>query len=268
MPLRLVLLLSLLLALPVWAFGPHGHQAVAELAAQQLDPVARREVERLLGDRASQAMREASTWADEIRNEPEWRHTGPWHYLNFSRSQGCHYVAKRACREGRCVVGAIEQQVAVLGNRKAQRQARIEALRFVIHFVADVHQPLHAGYADDRGGNDAQVRFGREGMNLHGFWDQDLIRASRGGALRLNEHVRDLRAIALPTGSQVDYESGVVPTWAEASCRIVRSDGFYPAGGAIDARYVARFGPVLDLQIRLAGDRLASLLNHTLGSTP
>lgn len=263
MTIRYALLALLAVASPLAAWGPHGHQVVAEVAARELTPAARAEVEALLGDRASHAMREASTWADEIRGEAQWRHTGSWHYLNFDRGD-CHYVARKACRNGDCVVGAIEREAAVLADRRAGSERRAQALRFVIHFVGDVHQPLHAGYRDDRGGNDFQVRNRHDGDNLHGFWDQDLLRAARG-ELKVMAHARDLQQQPGPEADR-HWEPRAPAAWAEASCDIVQSDGFYPARGRITPEYIARFAPVADAQLRAAGHRLGALLNTLLGA--
>lgn len=258
-------LASVLLAGSVHAWGPHGHQVVAEIAARELDPGARAEVERLLGDRASNAMREASTWADEIRGEAPWRHTGPWHYLNFERGD-CSYHARENCKDGNCVVGAIERQVKILTDRKASPDQRTNALRFVIHFVGDVHQPLHAGFSNDRGGNDFQIRNRREGDNLHGFWDQDLIRAARG-KLEVMAHVGDLLQQDGPDG-EFGWQRRAAGSWAEQSCRIVQQPDFYPPRGRIDDDYIRRHAPTADTQLEFAGHRLARLLNSVLATTP
>ena len=244
------------------AWGPHGHQVVAEIAARELSPAARAEVERLLGDRASNAMREASTWPDEIRGEERWRHTGSWHYLNFERGD-CSYSAKQNCRGGNCVVGAIEREARILADRKASKAKRANALRFVIHFVGDVHQPLHAGFGHDRGGNDVQIRYGREGGNLHGFWDQDIIRAYRQ-EFAVMPHADDLLAAAGPEGDWHWRQTAPV-AWAEASCAIVQRPDFYPERGRIGPDYVQRFAPLVDEQLEAAGHRLAETLNQILG---
>ncbi len=262
---RLFLAVGLLLAGTASAWGPHGHQVVAEVAARELNPTARAEVERLLGDRASNAMRQASTWADEIRGEERWRHTGSWHYLNFERGD-CSYSAKQNCRGGNCVVGAIEREARILSDRKASKTQRANALRFVIHFVGDVHQPLHAGLGHDRGGNDVQVRFGRDGGNLHGFWDQDIIRAYRG-KLAVMPHADELLAREGPEG-EWRWRLSAPVAWAEASCAIVQQPDFYPARGQIDDVYIRRFAPVVDDQLEAGGHRLAAVLNQILGAAP
>ena len=111
-----------------------------------------------------------STCADDNRTPV----TAPWHYVNLPRDGTCRYEAERDCVSESCVVAAIERQAAVLAS-SASDEARLSALKYVVHFVADVHQPLHAGFADDRGGNTYQLQaFGR-GTNLHAVWDTALI---------------------------------------------------------------------------------------------
>ena len=254
-------LLGLLIAATAQAWGPHGHQVVAEIAARELTPEARVEVERLLGDRASNAMREVASWADGIRNEPQWRNTGTWHYLNFERGD-CSYNPRENCAGGNCVVAAIEREVKVLADRKSDTRKRANALRFVIHFVGDVHQPLHAGLSQDRGGNDFQIRNRREGDNLHGFWDQDIIRAARH-KLDVSAHVADLLRAPGPSGDFA-WQRRAPGLWAEQSCRIVQQPDFYPPRGRVDDVYVQQYAAVADAQLESAGHRLAQLLNSVL----
>lgn len=114
----------------------------------RLSPAARAQVERLLALEPEATLASISTWADEVRSPT----TAAWHYVNFPRDADCHYDTNRMCIQGNCVVGAIERQLAVLPS-DAPDEKRLLALKYVVHFIGDVHQPLHAGFADDRGGN-------------------------------------------------------------------------------------------------------------------
>jgi hypothetical protein len=125
------------------AWGKAGHRVVATLATSMLTPEARNQVTELLGPNVTLAT--ISTWADEVR--PSRPHTAPWHYVNIPRD-ATSYNAGRDCRRG-CVVSTIEQSLRVLQDPSKGRAVREEALRWVVHFVADLHQPLHA-IADDR----------------------------------------------------------------------------------------------------------------------
>jgi len=246
-------------AAPALAWGPHSHELIAEIAARQLEPAARREVEDLLDDRADSGMRDVATWADKVREKPKYRDTAVQHYVNFPKGS-CFFDMRASCRDGRCVIGALNRQISRLADRRLDRAERAEALAFVIHFVADVHQPLHAGRQDDRGGNDFQVRVGRKGMNLHAVWDDFL-------SLQAHERVREQadKLLATPIeASRLVWNRARPIAWAQESCYVI-NDGLYPDPPVIDADYIQRMLPVAEERIELAGRRLAVLLNSVLG---
>lgn len=244
------------------AWGELGHRIVGHLAEARLTPAARAEVARLLAGEAEPTLAGVSTWADRLRDTPPaddpelGRRTSTWHYVNIGE-EGCRYDAARDCPDGNCVVGAIEREVATLRDRTQPTEARLRALKFVVHFVGDVHQPLHAGFARDKGGNDFQVQFRGEGSNLHRVWDSGLLRAS-GHA----EH--DLVAKLRADASRVAL--GTPAAWAEASCRVAVQEGFYPdrPGRTLDDAYTRTWMPTVDAQLRTAGWRLADVLNDAL----
>ena len=234
------------------AWGAEGHRIIARLAEVHLTPAAKSEVDRLLSIEPGTDLASISTWADET-GAPS---TAALHYVNLPRDADCHYDAARGCPDGKCVVGAIVRQQKVLMSSAPDAQ-RLKALKYLAHFVADVHQPLHAAYADDRGGNLYQVQaFGR-GTNLHAVWDVALIEQWPGGSLALTSALEVVAPTFAPSG----------PTqWAEESCRIVAADGFYPAGHKIGAAYARDMAPILKERLAAAGRRLAKLLNESLGA--
>jgi len=251
-------LLVLLLAGPAAAWGPDGHRLVAELAEARLAPAARVQLRRLLALEPGATLVSVSTWADEVRDPA----TASWHYLNFKRAAGCAYDADQQCVAGNCVVAALARQTSLLASAAAAVD-RLQALKFVVHLAADVHQPLHAGFADDRGGNLWQLQaFGR-GSNLHGLWDSGLIGNLSGGlpALRL---AALQAAPAADDRGRLDDVAAAAAHWAEESCRVVATDGFYPAGHELPEAYAARWQPVLTQRLAQAGRRLAQLLNSAL----
>lgn len=242
------------------AWGELGHRIVGHLAEARLTPAARAEVARLLAGEAEPTLAGVSTWADRLRDAPPaddpelGRRTSTWHYVNLAED-GCRYDAARDCPDGNCVVGAIERQVATLRDRTQPAEARLRALKFVVHFVGDVHQPLHAGFAHDKGGNDFQVQFRGEGSNLHRVWDSGLLRAAGHEEHDLVAKLRaDATRVALATPA----------AWAEASCRVAVQDGFYPAKRTLDDAYTRTWMPTVDAQLGAAGWRLADVLNDAL----
>ena len=258
----------LVVAAPAWAWGPPGHRIVADLAAARLTPRARVEVDMLLASEHARSLADIANWADEIRDTPPYgelgRETTPLHYVNMHGS--CDYQPALDCPDGQCVVGAISHYAAILGNRSLPQAERAQALNFVVHFVGDVHQPLHAGYLQDRGANDYQVQFAGQGSNLHRVWDSGLLATRHLDARAYAAFLERQGPVSLPT--PVAPLDNPPAQWAEESCRIVMNQGVYPSGHVISDAYIARQRPIAERQLRLAGERLADLLNSVLGVVP
>ena len=245
--------------LPARAWGPTGHRMVGALAAEALTPASRREVARLLRGEPDPTLAGVANWADDLRDHPPaddpdlGKRTSRWHYVNLAEDD-CGYVPPRHCPNGDCVIEAIRRQRDVLADRSRPDAERAQALKFLVHFVGDAHQPLHAGYARDRGGNTFQLQVDGRGTNLHALWDSGLLTGIGERPL-----LKTLRHLPQPKDG-----IGEPQAWAEASCRIVLRDGFYPPGAKLPATYVPQWRPVAEQQLRLAGRHLADLLNDAL----
>ena len=230
------------------AWGREGHEVVASLAATQLSTKARAEVDRLLAMEPGETLQSISTWPDEHRSPA----TSPWHYVNFPRDT-CNYDAARDCPDGHCVVGVIGKQLEILAS-SAPDDTRLKALKYVVHFVADVHQPLHAGFGDDRGGNSYQLQAFGKGSNLHALWDSGLIGS-------LNEDAEALTKRLISKGNAPNAADLNVVHAAEESCKIVNNARFYPER-KVGRDYVELYVPVMEQRLTVAGARLAGLLNR------
>jgi len=250
-----------LLSVPgqAFAWGAEGHEIVASLALRELTPAARGQVARLLGGEAM--MIHDANWADEVRDQR--RDTGVWHYVDIPLA-AAGYDRRRDCPRGDCVVAQIEYDARLLTDRRANAQARAEALRFLIHFVADVHQPLHAADDGDRGGNDVHVGIGRERATLHKVWDVDVV---QGLGFDTGDVAGGLARSITPAQRKA-WMQGTPAAWADEAHAIAR-DQIYPAvAGRRSLRlprdYADREAAVTRLQLAKAGLRLAWLLNTTL----
>lgn len=254
---RRLLLLGLIssaaIAPAAHAWGFEGHRMVAALAEPLLSRPAAAEVQRLLALEPGASFSRIATWADEIRSPV----SGPWHYVNFPQGD-CHYVQPRDCPKGACVVEALPAQVALLKSDASDAE-RLVALKYVVHLVGDVHQPLHAGHGEDKGGNLFQVQLLGQGRNLHSLWDTGMIMNHAGGAAALREAVR----AQLP-GGPVAGQPLAAAQWAEESCRLVEVEGFYPASHKVDADYLDAHEATLKARLGQAALRLAALLNDAL----
>lgn len=262
------LLLAALLpiSLPAHAWGPTGHRLVADLAATELNPRARAEVARLLRGEADPTLAGVANWADELRDHPVagdpdlGKRSSRWHYVNLAEDD-CGYRAVAHCPDGDCVIEAIRRQRDILADRRRPDAARAQALKFLVHFVGDAHQPLHAGYARDKGGNTVQLQINGKGSNLHRLWDSEVI-ASAG--MKEPAYLRHLQRMPLPPEARTGTNDPAA--WAEASCRVVLRDGFYPPRPKLASTYFAQWRPTADAQLRIAGHRLAMLLNDVLSN--
>ncbi|MBD9436969.1 S1/P1 nuclease [Pseudoxanthomonas sp. PXM03] len=250
-----------LLPMPAHAWGPLGHRLVALLAWDDLAPDTRRQVEALLQGEPDPTLAGVASWADDLReNDPVLgRKTARWHFVNIGEHD-CVYEQPRDCPGGNCVVEAIRAQTAILADTRRTRAERVQALKFVVHFVGDVHQPLHAGYAHDKGGNDVQVNWNGRGTNLHTLWDSRML-ASTGHSEA--DYLRHLRALPKPSLDTITLPPPS-PAWAEQSCRVATQPGFYPPRAKLEQRYVDQHLPVAERQLRAGGAALAAVLNKTL----
>lgn len=243
-------------SLPAQAWGREAHRLIAELAERDLQPATRLAVDDLLVDESEPTLAGISYWADDIR--PVHPESGPLHYVNIG-SADCRYTAARDCPAGRCVVAAIGDARTKLARMSAPAEHRRDALKALVHFIADVHQPLHAAPGDSRGGNRIQIRWQGRGSNLHRLWDTQLLRALE---LPRSAHLRRLASLA----GRVDDSAADPAGWAAESCRMVLSPGFIPASARLDeAAYLGRWQGSLDIRLVQAARRLAATLNADLG---
>lgn len=240
------------------AFGFKGHQIIATIAGQRLSNRARAEVVRLLGGDPVKSMVAASTWADEIRSDSTYDYARSFHYVNLP-PDATEYQADRDCPNQACVVGAIERYEAVLSDPSASLTEQQEALKFLIHFVADLHQPLHAGLAADRGGNDISVVFNGERSNLHRLWDYQLIETRE---LSVEDYAARLGS-KIKRWDAAQWRKGGPENWALESFLLARDYAYpLPENENITHDYVQKGLTILDLQMEKAGVRLATMLNR------
>ena len=261
--LRTPLLLALLVPAIASGWGPEGHRIVGELAQRQLSPQARATVADLLQGESEPTLAGVANWADTLRDtDPElYRRTSRWHFVNF-RSTDCDYVPARDCPGGDCVIAAIDSELRVLGDHTRPRAERAQALKFVVHFIGDVHQPFHAGGREDRGGNDFQVNYRGRGSNLHATWDTLIVQHQAPSPAAYAARLATTPVAAFDTRT----DAGAAQRWAQESCRAINANGLYPPAHTIDDAYLGAHRALAEQRLRLAGARLAAELNATLAS--
>ena len=293
---RFALLLLALYSSGSWAWGDVGHEVVARVALHFMAPATRTRVEQLLaGDTDTLTAHDpvsVAVWADRYRDSPEngpranYHHTHEWHFVDLdlqhpSLVRACHghpaLPAGTAASEGPaadCVVDKIEQFSAELralprtGARPQDLEEGRRALKFLIHFVGDLHQPLHAITDHDRGGNEKRVSApGTHAGTLHHYWDTTFVERLGPDAPTIAD-----RLIARITPANLKaWQRGTPQDWALESFQTARTQGYAPLP-APDARGHYRLsGAYLDqatemtaLQLEEAGVRLAHLLDKSL----
>ncbi len=272
-----MLCLCIVAAGPARAWSELGHRIIGDLAETRLTSAARTAVDDLLAGEDEATLGGVAAWADALRRRDpaRFRVSARWHYIN-ARGGGCQFDEARDCAQGGCIVSAITAQHRILADPAQPRGARRDALKFLVHFVGDLHQPLHAGPREDSGGNGFQVSLRREappgdgpgapstgrgsvsGTNLHAVWDARVL-ASAG--LTRVQYVARLR----PGLAEMSAGTAGTPMqWARESCALVESHGLYPDARAIGRDYLDAHRPLAEQRVRIAAARLAALLNEAL----
>jgi hypothetical protein len=260
------IVLSLLTPSTVVGWGHEGHEIVASLAQTRLTENTRNGIRSLIGDASLASI---ASWADEVR--PERDETYNWHFVDipknasgFSDERDCFLPNSRhkgaATDHHNCVVDRIDIFKKVLSDSKAPPDDRIEALKFLVHFVGDVHQPFHA-IGEAAGGNGIAVsefgstECGRHSCNLHGAWDSGLIQHTGMGRDEYVAHLEKLISDEHLTAS------GSPEDWANESHGYAQS-AWLAYGAQIDEVYYQKEIKVADRRLALAGLRLAAILNE------
>ncbi len=241
---------------PALAWGKTGHRVAAAIADHYLSGYTRARIEQIFGP---ESLDEAATWPDEMRADPApfWQKVaGPWHYVTVSGT-----VYDSAPREGDAVV-ALERFRKVLRNPASSLADRQLALRFIVHIVADLHQPLHAGRPGDRGANEVKVTWFGKPTNLHAVWDSSLVDDQQLSfselAARLRRHISSDDVIALWDAEPRD--------WIRESVAI--RETIYPTSPELGYDYAYRNTPIVNRRLQWAGIRLAAYLNATFDPAP
>jgi hypothetical protein len=247
-----------------YAYGSLGHEIVGEIAATYLCDRAASEVDRLLD---GESLGRASRWPDWIRKDPQWRKSRPWHFINVADNGRLVDVTGRS---GGDVIWAIGKFRDELADPNLSESRRAESLRFLAHFVADVHQPLHVGREEDRGGNKIAIVVDGQESNLHKFWDaQRLLKQDRNS--RGYDKAGQIASIRALAAGRVDrLQSTGVLGWARES-QALRPDVYEFSAAtpiALDGQYSAAALEISRARLAAAGARLAGVLNDIFCEHP
>jgi len=251
------LLMLLFLSSPVFAWWDDEHQAVAKVAENNLSQQAHQQIRLLLKDKH---LSDVANWADTIKRQPKWRHSKCWHYLNLNQDQ---VIEDYESIVGGDILWALDYFYRQLSRKEIAEEKRQEALMFFVHFVGDIHQPLHVGKVIDSGGNKVSVNWyqASRSSNLHKLWDGQLTQLD----LSSEKYAKRLEMFELK--EKVGWQNSTFRDWAKESSELHKQ--VYDFGGAnlsqknikLGLTYQTANGPIAEKRIFQAGIRLAHYLN-------
>lgn len=258
-------LLSLSLSPPAHAWNTLGHRLVCEIAWQKIKPTTKQWLQSLRKQANSRykTFAQSCSWADRARNTTH-QSTYSYHFVNVDRN-ATHVNIDRDCPGGDCILSAIQRYQHLLsqparGKKALQRQH--QALMFLGHFIADIHQPLHVSYAHDRGGNLQAITINGKQTNAHSLFDGDLLKPSGPITKQAEKLIASISA-----RKEAHWTTSSIVDWANESYSITRAfysryvDGTDTAI-TVDEDFRQKYEAIVIEQIQKAGVRLAETLNN------
>lgn len=235
-------------------WGKTGHRVIGDIAAGYLSEEAQKEIRRVL-DPESMAI--ASTWMDKIRSDPRYDHTHDWHWVTIP--DGVTYEETEKNPNGD-LVEALQSIIGELKSSSLSDKEEVEKLKMLIHLIGDLHQPMHVGTGEDRGGNDTRVEWFYEPSNLHRVWDSEMIDETKLSYTEFS------KAINHPSKEQLNkWQQGHILDWAYETRELRNAAYDLPDDRQLGYRYQYVHRKALDRQLLKAGVRLAYVLNDIYG---
>ncbi|MCR9183110.1 MAG: S1/P1 nuclease [Flavobacteriaceae bacterium] len=236
-------------------WGQTGHRVVGEVAAYHLTEKASAEIDQLLN---GMSLAVASTYADEIKSDRSFDTYRPWHYVNIPFDKTYQEVVPN---ENGDIITGIEHCIKILKDKESTKEEKSFHLKLLVHFIGDLHQPLHLGLEKDKGGNDFQVRWFNEGTNLHRVWDSEMIDSYQ---MTYSELTTNLPRIS--NEEKKIIQEGTLLEWVEQE-RALTKEIYKSAeiGEKLGYRYMYEHFSTVKTQLQKGGLRLAKILNEIFG---
>ena len=245
-----------LIAFFLISWGYEGHQVIARIAENHLTPEAKTAIKQLLGDKS---IVDIASWADEVRDEPEWKFTAPWHYINLPLGLSAAEFKNRVENSSNpSLYTALVKCETEIGDPGLTADQKANDLKFLVHFVGDAHQPMHVSRAEDKGGSTIQVQFDNRGTNLHSVWDTKLI--DRQGLTYAQMAKADDKATPAEIGRLL--RSGPVDWMFESYQLSTRLYAEVEENNKLGEAYYDQHIGIVNRRLEEAGIRLAGLLNR------
>ncbi len=239
-----------IITFPALGWGVTGHRAIGLVAEQHLSAKAKKKLKALLGQ---QSLAIVSTWMDEIRSDSTYNHTADWHWVTIETGKTYDESPKNPNGD---VIMTLERLIAELKSGKFDAKKQVEHLKMIVHLVGDIHQPLHVGCCDDRGGNSVKVKWFRNETNLHSVWDSNMIDDTKLSYTEVTQ------ALGEPTKAELTtWQKASVRDWANESMSH-RKQVYAVGDGNLSYKYSYKNMDLVKLRLLQAGIRLAGVLNQ------
>ncbi|MBT1705906.1 S1/P1 nuclease [Chryseosolibacter indicus] len=249
----LLLIILCLYCISAFPWGATGHRATGWVAEQYLNKKARKKLHKLL---KGQSLAIVSTWMDEVRSDSTFDYMTDWHWVTIPF--GKTYEESQKNNNGD-VIATLDRVINELKNEKLSEAEQEERIKILIHLIGDIHQPLHVGGKDDKGGNDVKVMWFRTDSNLHRVWDSDMIDETRLSYTELGQSV-----ITTSKEELKAWQKSSIRDWARESQSYEKQ--VYDIGtGKLGFRYSYLYFKIVRQRILQAGVRIAGVLNEIYG---
>jgi len=261
---NIILAFAAAASLSLASWGLIGHRAVGKIAENHLTPKAKTAIQDLLG---TESLADVSTWADDYRAIPAYKYTTPWHYMNLPL--GLDYKQFQVKVNGlgtENVYAALQRCEQDLLSPGIPKEDKVKALKFIVHLVGDLHQPMHISRAEDQGGNTIQLNYKGKGTNLHSVWDSRILDHQGLSYEQVAEKYDHVRPRQIKQWQQDPlmkwiWESYVISSKLYAEIDTMKSN-------TITDKYYDAHLPIVQQRVEQAGVRLAGVLNMIFSGAP
>ncbi len=245
-----LILTSCLVFTQSFGWGVTGHRAIGLVAEKHLSAKAKKKLKLLMGQESLAMM---STWMDEVRSDSTFNYTADWHWVTIETGKNYSDSPKNPNGD---VIMTLERLIAELKTKTLDRKKEIEYIKMIVHLVGDIHQPLHVGCCDDRGGNSVKVKWFRNETNLHSVWDSNMIDDTKLSYTELAGALEEPTAKVL-----AQWQKASVRDWATESMTY-RKQVYTVGDGNLSFKYSYKNLDSVKLRLVQAGIRLAGVLNE------